>query len=438
MTPPAQHYSSFPITWEKGLWIFFSLYLLLCFPYRSNAATLHTKAKNAPQDDISVLTTGWRGLAYISKLWGAERARNDTTVTSEPELVYEYRIAELNRRSPFPYRYHPLVLKYIRIYTLERREQVAQMLGLADLYFPIFREYFDKYQLPLELVYLAVVESALNPLAVSSSGAVGLWQFKIHTAEMFDLHVDSFVDERMDPVQATEAACLYLDYLYKIFGNWSLALAAYNAGPGSVQRAVERSGGETDFWHLLPYLPQAAQNYVPAFIAASYIFAYHNEHNIVKEPAPITFRDIDTVQISDALSFGALNTWTGIPLELLHFLNPRYRQGYVPKPANGSSVPIFLPKDKISLYLQNRERIHAQSYKVSQNPFPIDKSRRIHLEYSVEKGDYLHKIALAYECTIADLEAWNGNQKLEIHPGDKLNVWVTSDIYARIFLRTKE
>lgn len=382
------------------------------------------------QDHSNILTSGFVSLQHINKLWSIQHT-NDSATGNQPDLVYEYRIAELNRRSPFPYRYHPLVLKYIKIYTVERREQVEQMLGLSELYFPLFREEFDKYQLPLELVYLAVVESALNPLAVSKSGAVGLWQFKINTAEMFNLHVDSFVDERMNPELSTEAACLYLDYLYKVFGNWALALAAYNAGPGTVQRAILRAGGETDFWRLLPYLPEAAQNYVPAFIAASYIFSYYQEHNLKVVPPPIRFEDVDTVQIDDALSFGALSTWTDIPLELLHFLNPSYRQGYVPKPEKGK-VPILLPKEKIERYIENAQRIHAQSYKVSQNPFPIEKGRKIHYQHEVASGEFLHKIALQYECTVADLESWNGNKELKIHPGDLLNIWLTPDLYAKI------
>ncbi len=420
-----------PSTWGNvGAYSLFIVLLGIICPRTTLAAQKPPLKENATVATYSPLESGFVGLAHIAKLWNY-RPIADSALGLQPDLVYEYRIAELNRRSPFPYRFHPLVRRYINIYAAERREQVQQMLGLSQLYFPIFREQLDKYQLPLELVYLSVVESALNPLAVSKSGAVGLWQFKINTAEMFDLHVDSFEDERMDPVRATEAACLYLDYLYKVFGNWALALAAYNAGPGTVQRAVQRAGGETDFWKLLPYLPEAAQNYVPAFIAASYIFTYHAEHHIETLPPPITYQEVDTVHIADALSFGALAEWTGIPLELLHFLNPRYRQGYVPKPPKGGTVDLLLPREKISLFLENADRIHAQSYKVSQNPVPLDKEKRIHLQHQVARGEYLHKIAVQYECTVAELEAWNGATKLNIHPGDRLNVWVTPDTYAR-------
>ncbi len=420
-----------PLIWGNiGAYSLFIVLLGIIYPRTTLAAQKPPLKENATVATYSPLESGFVGLAHIAKLWNY-RPAVDSSLGLQPDLVYEYRIAELNRRSPFPYRFHPLVRRYINIYAAERREQVQQMLGLSQLYFPIFREQLDKYQLPLELVYLSVVESALNPLAVSKSGAVGLWQFKINTAEMFDLHVDSFEDERMDPVRSTEAACLYLDYLYKVFGNWALALAAYTAGPGTVQRAVQRAGGETDFWKLLPYLPEAAQNYVPAFIAASYIFTYHAEHHIETLPPPITYQEVDTVHIADALSFGALAEWTGIPLELLHFLNPRYRQGYVPKPPKGGTVDLLLPREKITLFLENADRIHAQSYKVSQNPFPLDKEKRIHLQHQVARGEYLHKIAVQYECTVAELEAWNGTTKLNIHPGDRLNVWVTPDTYAR-------
>lgn len=418
-----------PLRQCKLRWLL-AVCMVLSLYAHSEGRSFENRTQTLATSNVNVLTTGLMSLHYIDKLWTTSHTL-DSATGSQPDLVYEYRIAELNRRSPFPYRFHPLVLKYIKIYSIERREQVQQMLGLAELYFPIFREELDKYQLPLELVYLSVVESALNPLAVSKSGAVGLWQFKINTAEMFDLHVDSFVDERMNPTLSTEAACLYLDYLYKVFGNWALALAAYNAGPGTVQRAIQRAGGETDFWKLLPYLPEAAQNYVPAFIAATYIFNYHSEHNLRVQAPPIRFQEVDTIQISDALSFGALSSWTDIPLELLHFLNPSYRQGYVPKPISGS-VPILLPKNKIERYIANSDRIHAQSYKISQNPFPLEKGRRIHYQHEVAKGEFLHKIALQYECTVADLEQWNGGEKLKIHPGDKLSIWITPDIYARI------
>lgn len=366
-------------------------------------------------------------LEQLRTLWGTVAPSSQEAVV-EPDLVYEYRIAELNRRAVMPLRFHPLVKKYILTYTVERRDQVAQMLGLAGLYFPIFREALDRHQLPLELVYLAVVESALNPLAVSKSGAVGLWQFKLNTAEMFNLSVGSFVDDRMDAYLSTEAACVYLLYLYKIFDDWCLALAAYNAGPGTVQRAIERCGGERDFWKILPALPEAAQNYVPAFIAAMYVFHYAQEHHIEPLPPPIDFRSVDTVQVNQALSFGVVAEWTKVPLELLHFLNPRFRQGYIPLPDAGP-VALVLPKEYMPAFVANEGRIYAQSHKVAEAPFPKANEKRIKLMHTVLQGEYLHKIALQYDCTPDEIKQWNPPDR-ELHPGDRLVIWVTPEFYA--------
>lgn len=379
-------------------------------------------------DSFGVLTTSLAELRKIKCFWNAEQPQAEIP-PAEPDLVYEYRIADLNSRSPIPLRFHPLVRKYIHIYTVERREQVSQMLGLANLYFPLFRETLDRHQLPFELVYLAVVESALNPLAVSRSGAVGLWQFKLNTGQMFDLSVDSFCDDRMDPILSTEAACVYLTYLYKLFDDWPLALAAYNAGPGTVQRAIERSGGERDFWKLLPALPETAQNYVPAFIAAAYVFNFAEEHGIKRLPPSISFQDVDTVMVSRAVSFGVVSEWTDLSLEELHFLNPRFRQGYIPKPVDGA-VPFVLPKRAILAFVKHEGRIYAQSHKVAESPFPVEQEKRIRVAHRVQQGEYLHKIALQYECTSAELQEWNPSLG-ELHPGDTLRVWVTPDFCAR-------
>lgn len=362
------------------------------------------------------------GLSSLGFFWDSSAAPEDSTMLG-PDLVYEFRIAQLNQRSIIPLSYHPLVRQYIRIYAVERRGQVAMMLGLSQLYFPLFEETLDRYRLPLELAYLSAVESALNPLAVSKSGAVGLWQFKINTGKMFNLHVDNFIDDRMDPVRATEAACSYLDYLYRMFNDWLLALAAYNAGPGTVRRALQRAGGDKDFWELLPYLPEAAQNYVPAFIAAIYIFHFAPEHGIRPRPPRIDFNAVDTVQLRDAASFEVVSRWTGTPVEILHFLNPRYRQGYVPQSVD-SPQSLLLPKSDIQRFVASESRIYAQSYKVAQTPYPYGVSKeKIRVEHVVKKGEYLHKIALHYGCTVEDLERWNGKRS-SIRPGERLEVWV--------------
>lgn len=371
------------------------------------------------------------GLSYLSSLWPQGKSAA-ALLAPEPDLVYEYRIAELNRVSPIPMRFHPIVRRYIGVYTEERRDQVEQMLALAEYYFPLFRQELDASQLPLELVYLSVVESALNPLALSPSGAVGLWQFKIGTAEMFNLHVDSFLDDRMDPVLSTRAACAYLRYLYRMFGDWHLVLAAYNVGPGAVRRAIERAGGERDYWKLMPALPVSAQNYVPAFIAAAYVFRHAKDHHLKAQPPSVVFRDVDTVRIAHALSFEPLAAWTKVSVHLLHFLNPRYKLGYIPKP-DGEPYPLVLPTSAMSAFLQNEDRIYAQSYKVTETPFPRTRTRSMRHYHVVKPGEFLHKIAVHYGCTPAELKAWNPSVG-DLHPGTRLQVWLDPEVYASLRL----
>jgi len=278
---------------------------------------------------------------------------------STPDLVYEVKIAEIDRLSPISFDFNQHVKRYIDIYTIERREQVGQMLGLAKLYFPLFDEMLDRHNLPLELKYLAVVESALNPLAVSPSGAVGLWQFKINSGRMFDLEVNSYIDERMDPVKSTEAACKYLEYLYRIFGDWHLVMAAYNAGPGVVRNAIERADGETRFWHLYDYLPEAAQNYVPAFIAAAYVIQNASNHGIVAIPPMISFEQVDSVHVTEPVSFKAISDAIPVTMDILRFLNPSFRRGYIPE--SEQSTPILLPINAIPLFIQNQANIYSNT-----------------------------------------------------------------------------
>lgn len=398
--------------------------------------------EDAGEDPVDRALLGLADLSFFWESAGAENAgevggigvrkRLPDSLRVPSSLELEYRLAEINRTSPMEFRYHERVERYVKLYLQERRDQVERMLGLSDLYFPLFRETLDRYRLPLELVYVAVVESALNPLAVSRSGAVGLWQFKLNTAEMFGLYVDSFVDARVDPGLSTEAACLYLQYLYKLFEDWNLALSAYNAGPGTVQRAIQRAGGERDFWKLHDYLPEAAVNYVAAFIAVAYVFKHHEEHGLEAIPPKIDFRSVDTVYLEKALSFSVLSEWAGVPVELLHFLNPQYRQGYVPHPVGGKPARFVLPKDVIPKYIEHRQRIYAQSHKTSETPFPQAEAEKIKVTHRVRRGEYLHRIAMLYECSADDIRGWNGLKGNEIHPDQELTVWVTPAQYAEV------
>jgi membrane-bound lytic murein transglycosylase D len=353
---------------------------------------------------------------------------------SFPDLVYEYKIAAIDNLSPINYDFNQHVKRYLDIYTIERREQVSQMLGLAELYFPLFDEILDKHQLPLEFKYLAVVESALNPLAVSPSGAVGLWQFKINSGRMFDLEVNSYVDERMDPLKSTEAACMYLLYLYRIFNDWHLVMAAYNAGPGVVRNAIYRAGGETNFWKLYDFLPEAAQNYVPAFIAATYIMQNAPEHHIEPTPPIVTFFQTDTVHVKKQLAFSVLSSEIGVSIDVLKFLNPTFRRGVVPKSKN--PVAIRIPKSTVDVFLQREESMYERTpqkpdfHDVLANAGSTD--NRIRVIHIVQSGDYLHKIAIKYGCTIDDISIWNPNLSSELSIGQDITLWVDISIYNKL------
>ncbi len=252
------------------------------------------------------------------------------TSPDDPDMLYEYRIAGLNRLSPVELVYNADVRRYIDLYTGPRREEMARIIGLSELYFPIFDEILDRHGLPLELKYLTVIESGLNPLATSKSGAVGLWQFLLNTGRLFDLEVTSMVDERCDPYKSTEAASRYLAYLYTTFHDWQLVLSSYNGGPGEVRKAIERCHGETDYWKLRPYLSNQAKNYVPAFVAAIYMLNFYKEHGIVPIKPDFDYFHTDTLHIRYAVSFSQVSSEIGLDIDHIRMLNPVYKRDYIP------------------------------------------------------------------------------------------------------------
>ncbi|MBN2682907.1 MAG: transglycosylase SLT domain-containing protein [Bacteroidales bacterium] len=352
--------------------------------------------------------------------------QNDDSIPANSDLIYEYRMVKLNKTSPIQLDYNAVVKRYIEMYTVRKKGLSARMLGLAKLYFPIFEEKLDKYDLPLELKYLAIVESALNPLARSKSGAVGLWQFMLNSGKMFDLRIDSYVDERRDPYKSTEAACKYLDYLYRTFNDWQLALAAYNGGPGIVRNAIERSGGKTNFWELRPFLPIETQGYVPAFIAVAYMMNYYAEHDITVVNAPYTNYQVDTVMIKQSLNFSQVTKFVDISLEELKYLNPAYKQNYIP--VTEKPEILVLPANKISTFLKYENEILAFQPIVpcynSQLANAGGREGKVKVFHTVSKGEYLNKIAIQYGCTIEDLKAWNNMQNNSLFSGQQMEVWI--------------
>lgn len=341
------------------------------------------------------------------------------------DFVYESRLAKLDANSPFDLVYNPHVKGFIDLYTVRRRELVSRMMGISQLYYPMFEEIFDKHNIPLELKHLAVIESALNPNARSKAGAVGLWQFMYPTGKMYGLNVTSYIDERSDVYKATEAAAEYLKSLYSMFGDWQMVLAAYNAGPGTISKAIRRSGGKKTYWEIRPYLPLETQAYVPAFIAANYVMNYPTEHNIYAATPRKTYFEVDTAVVKEPMSFEQISSALDVPIDEITYFNPQYRKGVIP--AGGNSLT--LPKSKIGTFISNENEIYAairsQQTEAMANSVAVKEVQKTH---TVRSGEKLSTIARKYGVTVADIKSWNYIGKKGIRPGKKLIVYVKQEV----------
>ena len=337
---------------------------------------------------------------------------------------YEDLLSRLPAEIEMPY--NQIVGKFIDMYLGKRRDLVSDMLALHNYYGRIFVEELVKQKVPLELQYLPVIESAINPNAVSRAGAVGLWQFMPATALDLGLEVNSLVDQRRDPRLASHYAVKYLKQLYGIYGDWSLAIAAYNCGPGNVNKAIARAGGNgRTFWDIYDYLPRETRGYVPAFIGASYAYAYHSQHAIAPTPSPLPLAT-DTIRVARLLHLGQVASTIDVPIETLRQLNPQYKQDIIP--ATTKPYTLILPQRSVSAYIAREAEIHAKDsmyLKEYLNPANLDKKRqeRTGTVYTVKKGDTLGGIARRYRVTTAQLMRWNklkSAHKLRI--GQKLRI----------------
>jgi len=352
----------------------------------------------------------------------AERKFKPGEIPTYPDSVYEQRIQSLNIETPFELTYNKVVKNYINLYAVKKRELTAKMLGLAELYFPMFEEALDKYDMPLEIKYLAIVESALNPAAGSRMGAKGLWQFMYGTGKVYGLKVTSLVDDRYDPYKATIAACEHLTDLYAIYGDWSLSLAAYNSGAGNVNRALRRAGGTKNYWAVWPFLPRETRGYVPAFIAVNYVMNYAAEHNIYPMRPNMFFYDIDTVTVNDILAFDQLNEMLSIPMDELKYLNPQFKKGIIPATEDKTYV-IRIPRKYVADYLNNEQALYAYKTKsgIERDKLLAEvkkaKDRNIHY---VRSGESLGLIAKRYHVYVSQIKQWNGLRSNTIYPGQKL------------------
>ena len=342
------------------------------------------------------------------------------------DFVYENRLAKLDAISPFDLEFNPTVKGYINMYANRKREMVSRMLGVAQMYYPMFEEVLDRYNLPLELKHLAVIESALNPLAKSRAGAVGLWQFMYPTAKMYGLTITSYIDERSDPYKETVAAAEFLQFLYKMFGDWQMVLAAYNGGPGTINHAIRRSGGKKTYWEIRPYLPIETQGYVPAFIAANYVMNYYAEHNICPSVPKKNYFELDTVLIKQPISFEELSSILEIPFEDIQYYNPIYKKNIIP---SGGHI-LTLPKNKVGQFLTNEKEIYAMLQHRSQDSKTAfdNNYKEKQISHIVKKNEKITSIAKKYGVSVADLKTWNYISKKGLKPGRKLIIVVKEKI----------
>jgi len=296
---------------------------------------------------------------------------------------------------------------------------------LSEYYFPMFEQELDKNNLPLELKYLAVVESALNPRAQSRVGATGLWQFMYPTGKMFGLDVSSYVDERSDPIMATEAACKYLKSLNNSFNDWDLALAAYNSGPGNVSKAIRRSGGKTNYWNLRNYLPRETAGYVPAFLATMYIFEYAKEHGFKKQAARIPYVATDTIKVKQQITLDQVAQLTNLDKEELEFLNPSYKLGIIPV-IKDENYMLRLPLTSVGVFVNNEEAIYTfaqEEVEEAEKPLPELYEQPEKIRYRVKRGDYLGRIADRYGVGISQIKKWNGMRSNTVKVGQNLIIY---------------
>ncbi|MBK8845823.1 MAG: LysM peptidoglycan-binding domain-containing protein [Bacteroidetes bacterium] len=359
--------------------------------------------------------------------------------------VYAERISKMT--SPIPFTFNTQVKAYINVYAVQKREGTKRIMGLSNIYLPLFEHALERENLPLELKYLAMVESALNPTAVSPMGATGLWQFMYNTGILYNLNVNSYTDDRRDPIKSTDAACQYFKKMYDIYHDWLLVIASYNCGPGNVNKAIIRSGGKSDFWSIAPYLPAETRGYVPAFIAISYVMNYSREHNLIPVPPSITYFETDTLHITQATSFAALSNNLDIPVDVLCFLNPTFKKKVIPQ-AKGSEYHVLrLPHDKVIAFVQ-KQSIIEQEAMAELSRTPVIKLSNGRTNYSiaeeeakytyvtktlkklhtVRKGETIDRVASRYQCSAGEVKGWNKLKSTKLRKGQRLTVYANTQV----------
>lgn len=335
-------------------------------------------------------------------------------------LILKEQLTKLDRSTPFNVHHNATLERFIRVYLRDRKTYINRLMYKSIYYFPVFEQYLDAYDLPIELKYLAVVESALNPVAISPSGAKGLWQFMYGTGMEYDLYIDSYVDERFDIMKSTQAACAYLKDLYKSFGDWDLALAAYNSGPGNVKKAIKRAGGKKNYWEIRQYLPRETSSYVPAFYATMYLFTHGEYHGLSPLKGDISYFETDTIELKGGLTFEAIKKNTGIKMDVLRSLNPVYKKDLIPE-LRGKTMTLTLPVDLIPNFISSEKDLYNEVMNI-ENISASSKAIAITAfnSYLVKDGDNLSSIAKKHHISMAQLKTWNGLDSNFLISGQRL------------------
>jgi membrane-bound lytic murein transglycosylase D len=426
----------------KAILIFF-FFAVVKVSAASDLDTVFVKADRSSDRiarDLDSLVNTWYVKIAIKNNIGE---KEDTVGFSIPDTLYVSRLSKINSIISLPY--NSIIKNHIEVYTIKKRAKFSAVLGLKDYYFPMIEDVFDSYGLPAELKYMAVIESALNPGVVNGrSGATGMWQFMYSTGRMYGLTINSIVDERRDPVKATHAAARYIKDLYAIYKDWVLVIAAYNCGPGNVNKAIKRSGNKKDYWDIYYRLPKETRGYIPQYIAANYAVTYYADHNLVPLPLNIPVAT-DTIMVNKDIHLAQISEVMGIPLGELQALNPQYKTGLVP----GSSSPqtLTLPMNHLGDFIDLNDTIRQYKPEIYLNKSTriADPTRsayistnikgRTKLIYTVKEGDHIGFVAEWYKVKISDLRNWNNIYKNHIKVGQKLVVYVDpskSEYYSKI------
>ncbi len=429
---------------KKTTYYHIILFTLLFFSLQLKAQTIEVEIKTNGDTKKETIELP-QGMTYpmdsLLKDWHVKTYidinENCKTSPSNPQFsdsVYIDRLQRIPAIIEMPY--NSIVRKFIDMYTERLRNQVSYMLSMSNFYIPIFESALDTYNLPLELKYLPIIESALNPTAVSRAGASGLWQFMIGTSKLYGLETNSLIDERKDPVKSTWAAARYLSDLYDIYKDWNLAIAAYNCGPGNVNKAIRRAGGETDYWKIYSFLPRETQGYVPAFIAANYVMNYYCDHNICALETNVP-ESTDTIQVSQNLHFKQIEELCGTDLDELKSLNPQYNTQVIP----GDIKPytLRLPLDQISSFIEQQDTIYnhrsdelfrrrtqvaatpkVQAAPKRQSPATTQGKLTYH---KIRKGETLSTIAEKHKVSVSQIRQWNNIRGNKIIAGKNLKIY---------------